>query len=150
MKTIMIIALALSASLNLAVAQEVPASAAVQGKVAALNQKYPVLFDAESDAKEALCEAAIAQLKDDAELATLKSNLNAALAASPRDSAQISSCSQALQAKQFEKIVALRPEVRAYLEAKANHQRERAALLREYANDAAAQRVIAEGTKRKR
>lgn len=40
----------------------------MQAKVTALNQKYAVLFDAESGAKEAVCARVVARLNEDTEL----------------------------------------------------------------------------------
>jgi hypothetical protein len=122
----------------------------IQVKVTALNQKYPLLFDTNSTAREAKCVQAVGQLKDDAELAALKTQLDAARNASVSDSAKIVKLSQDLQKKQFEKIAGLYPELQTYLEAKANHQKERLALMKEYANDLVAYQAIVDGTKQKK
>jgi hypothetical protein len=158
MKTVLIMMM-LSASIAMAQESQTPAQ-----KATALNQKYAVLFDAGSDAREAKAEAAMKQLKDDAELIALKAQIKETIdnlpggdspsgskrLLSPENAAKLAELNQKLQKRQLEKIVALHPELAPYLEAKAKHDQERAVLMREYAGNAAAVKEIAENTKRKK
>ncbi|MEW6305062.1 MAG: hypothetical protein AB1705_16420 [Verrucomicrobiota bacterium] len=148
MKTHLAIATAVLLSLISVHAQNVAPSTnrlSVEQPLGEIKAKRPLLRDAGAHAKETKAKEALLQLQNDPELAALRNRLAKAsnpAFAKPEQHGEAGKISEELVQKEFEKIVALHPELKDYLQARLDQRKELMSLLGQHAHDPAARAKI--------
>ena len=112
------------------------AKPSVDDEIAALKAKYPILHDAASVAKEKKFKEAAARLNADPEIQKLLEEMKKAFYAADGHQKAFQA-NQALLKKEREKILAVHPDLKDYVDAKLEYRREMDELLRQRAADPA-------------
>lgn len=110
-------------------------------EITAIRNKHPILQDAASVARERKFHEATAQLNADPEIQKLREELGKAFytAGGPR---KVDEANQALLKREREKVPAVHPDLKEYVDARLAYRREIGELMGRHASDPAAREKI--------